>query len=200
MKILTVADVPAKALWDYYDESRLKGVDLILSAGDLPAAYLSFLVTFAPGPVFYVHGNHDDRYAQKPPEGCICIDGKLVEYEGVRILGLGGSFRYNDGVNQYSEREMAKRVRRLNLSIRRHHGFDILLTHAPAKGQGDLPDLPHQGFETFNRVMDRWHPKYMIHGHVHMNYAASVPRTRRYGETTIINAYERYLFDYDDPV
>lgn len=41
MKILVVGDVPSKSLWDFYDESKLKGIDLILSSGDLPAEYLS---------------------------------------------------------------------------------------------------------------------------------------------------------------
>ena len=32
MRILLVADEPCKSYWDYYDESKLKGIDLILSA------------------------------------------------------------------------------------------------------------------------------------------------------------------------
>lgn len=45
MKILIVADEESKALYDYYDSSRLKDIDLILSCGDLRASYLEFLVT-----------------------------------------------------------------------------------------------------------------------------------------------------------
>ena len=77
MNILLLADEPSKSLWDFYDETKLKGVDLILSAGDLPPAYLSFLVTFSNCPLLYVHGNHDDIYDVKPPEGCICIDDQI---------------------------------------------------------------------------------------------------------------------------
>ena len=65
MRILLVADEPCKSYWDYYDESKLKGFDLILSAGDLPPEYLSFLVTFANCPLLYVHGNHDAKYQEK---------------------------------------------------------------------------------------------------------------------------------------
>ena len=97
MNILLLADEPSKSLWDFYDETKLKGVDLILSAGDLPPAYLSFLVTFSNCPLLYVHGNHDDIYDVKPPEGCICIDDQIYVHEGIRILGLGGSMRYNNG-------------------------------------------------------------------------------------------------------
>ena len=84
----------------------IKDVDLILSAGDLKAEYLSFLVTMVGKPVFYVCGNHDGSYEKRPPEGCDCIDGKIVSYNGVRILGLGGSMYYNGGPYQYSEERM----------------------------------------------------------------------------------------------
>ena len=70
MRILAISDQECSALWDYYVPGRLKGYDLILSCGDLKASYLSFLVTMASVPVLYVHGNHDTRYDQDPPEGC----------------------------------------------------------------------------------------------------------------------------------
>ncbi len=195
MKILVISDVACKALWDYFDKSRLEGIDLILSSGDLPANYLSFLVTFAPCPVLYVRGNHDDSYAEKPPEGCICIEDKIYVHEGVRILGLGGSMRYNDGINQFTEKDMAKRVRRMRWKIKRKKGFDILLTHSPALGINDEYDLPHWGFKAFLDMLDKYSPKYMVHGHVHMNYGASIPRETQYHDTTVINAYERYILE-----
>ena len=106
MKLLLISDEVDKYLWDYYRPGRLAGYDLILSAGDLNAEYLSFLVTMANRPLLYVPGNHDGSYAQKPPEGCDCIDGKLVTVNGLRILGLGGSALYNRGPHQYTEAQM----------------------------------------------------------------------------------------------
>ena len=90
MKVLIVSDEECPALWDYYQPGRLKEYDLILSCGDLKAKYLSFLVTMARCPLLYVHGNHDTSYAKEHPEGCDCIDDMLIEYNGLRILGLGG--------------------------------------------------------------------------------------------------------------
>lgn len=196
MKILLVADEPCKALWDYYDGERLKGIDLILSAGDLPPQYLSFLVTFSNCPLLYVHGNHDGVYARKNPDGCIDIDGKVYHYEGIRIFGLGGSMYYNEGPHQYKEKEMASRVRKARFSLMRSHGFDILLTHAPIRGINDQDDLPHRGFQVFDTLLEKYKPKYMVHGHVHMNYSYNVPRTIVHRDTTVINAYERFLLDY----
>ena len=125
MKILALADQESSYLWDYFEKSKLEGIDLILSCGDLHPHYLSFLATFFQGPVLYVHGNHDDCYEKTPPEGCVCIDGKIYEHEGIRILGLGGSMRYKTGRNQYTEREMNRRIRRLFFSLWRKKGFDI---------------------------------------------------------------------------
>lgn len=196
MNILAISDQKAKALYDYFNREKLEGVDLILSAGDLPPQYLSFLVTFTQAPLLYVRGNHDDCYAQTPPDGCICVDGDVYTYKGIRIMGMGGSMRYRDGDNQYSPFDMKLKTWMMGHKIRKAGGVDILLTHAPAKGLGDDPDLPHQGFEAFNQLLDKYHPKYMVHGHVHLNYGMK-ERVISYGDTTIINAFEQYRFEYE---
>lgn len=198
MKILALADRECPGLWDYFDRRKLEGVELILSCGDLDPRYLSFLATFAHGPVLYVHGNHDDRYAQVPPEGCICVENQIYIHQGVRILGLGGSVRYKrEGEHQYTQRQMSRRVLRCALPLLRKGGVDILLTHAPALGVNDGDDLAHNGFQAFNDLMDRCRPRYLVHGHVHMNYGIDIPRLSQYGDTQVINAYESYTFDYD---
>ena len=68
MKILLLADVESKYLWDYFEKEKLDGIDLIISCGDLKAEYLSFLATFTTAPVLYVHGNHDVKYDYKAPD------------------------------------------------------------------------------------------------------------------------------------
>lgn len=195
MKILAVSDIESKALWDYFDKSRLEGIDVIVSCGDLKAEYLSFLATFFYGPVLYVHGNHDESYEKKPPEGCICIEDQVFVHQGIRFLGLGGSMRYKPGPFQYTDRQMSLRAVRLWPKIAAHHGFDVLVTHAPAFGQGDAPTPAHQGFKSFLSLMDRYSPQVHLHGHVHLNYDPLSGRVRRYQETTIINAYEKYVFE-----
>ncbi|MGN0354945.1 MAG: metallophosphoesterase [Muricoprocola sp.] len=198
MKILAIADEESKYLWDFYEEGKLDDIDLILSAGDLKPEYLSFLVTMGKAPVLYVHGNHDGKYSRKPPEGCICIDEDLYEFNGVRILGLGGSMCYSGGEHQYTEFQMQKRVVKLLLKIMLNGGFDILLTHAPAYGVNDGEDLPHRGFQIFRRLISRYKPKFFIHGHVHMSYGRKYKRYDRLDETNVINAYERCVFDFED--
>ena len=195
MKILLLADKEDPYLWDYYRPGRLDGIDLILSCGDLKASYLSFLVTMGRAPVFYVHGNHDLRYAAEPPEGCECIDDRLVEYKGLRILGLGGSAFYCDQPLQYTERQMKRRIVRRRRDLRKAGGLDILLTHAPAAGWGDGEDYAHRGFECFNDLIEEMQPRYHVHGHVHMNYSYGAPRTMQHGATEVINAWGKYLLE-----
>lgn len=198
MKILLISDEEDRFLWDYYTPGRLKGIDLILSAGDLDAEYLSFLVTMANRPLLYVHGNHDGGYAQRPPEGCQCIDGKLVTVGGLRILGLGGSALYNGGPHQYTERQMRWRIHRLRLKLALTGGVDIVLTHAPVRGFGDEDNMTHRGFEAFLPLLDQYQPRYLVHGHIHQRYGANRPRCYQYNETTIVNATGRYILEFPD--
>ncbi len=198
MKILTISDKECPALWDYYVPGRLADYDLILSSGDLSAQYLSFLVTMARCPVLYVHGNHDIPYRSAPPEGCDCIDGHIVTYNGLRILGLGGCRKYHSGPHQYTENEMRLRIRKLRAQLRRLGGADIVVTHAPPRGLGDADDPAHWGFEALRDLLDQYRPAYLVHGHVHMSYGCSIPRVLDYNGTKILNAYERYVFEIPD--
>ncbi|MBR1497645.1 MAG: metallophosphoesterase [Oscillospiraceae bacterium] len=194
MKILAVADDESKRFYDFYKPGCLDEFDLILSCGDLHRSYLEFLVTMAHCPLLYVHGNHDAAFDKAPPEGCECVDDRLYVYKGLRILGLGGSFRYRDGPHMYTERQMQRRIRRLRLALWRSGGFDILLAHAPARGINDFDSLSHRGFESFNRLLDRYRPAYFVHGHIHKNYGVNIPQRSPHGATTVINAYDHCIF------
>ena len=198
MKILTISDEECMALWDYYMPGRLDGYDLIISCGDLKAKYLSFLVTMAKCPVLYVHGNHDTSYEQSPPEGCDCIDGHIVTYNGVRILGLGGCRRYHPGPHQYTDMEMRLRIARLRWRLWRTGGVDIVVTHAAPAGLGDSDDMAHWGFEALRKFLDKYRPRFLVHGHVHMTYGQNTLREIEYNGTTVVNAYERYIIEIPD--
>ena len=196
MKILAISDMESKFLWDYYQPGMLDDIELILSAGDLDSAYLSFLVTMAHCPLLYVHGNHDTNYPVKPPEGCICIEDEIYVHQGIRILGLGGSMKYNQGMYQYTEKEMSRRLFRLAFPLLYHKSFDILLTHSPIRGFHDKEDPAHRGFRIFDTLLRKYHPRYIIHGHVHSNYGRDFIRVDQYEGVTVINACEKYVFEY----
>ena len=198
MNILAVSDIEDKYIWDHFDKEKFKDVDLIISCGDLKATYLEFLVTMIPAPLLYVHGNHDTRYDNKPPEGCINIDGKVyIHKNGVRIAGLGGSMRYRpDAPYQYTEKEMKRRASKIKRTIKKAKGIDIFVSHSPALGIGDGEDIAHTGFEIFITMMDEYNPKYMLHGHQHSCYNRRISRKQAYKATQIINVGPYYMFEY----
>lgn len=200
MKILLISDEESKYLWDHYQPGRLDGIDLIISCGDLSAEYLTFLVTMGRAPVYYIHGNHDDKYAHKAPEGCVCIEDKVVEFGGVRILGLGGSIRYGRGTHQYTERQMAWRVFKAHWRIKRKKGVDLIVTHSPVRGLGDQDTRTHRGFECFHKLLDTHKPKYWAYGHVHMRYSSQHARVIEHGPTRLINACERYIIEIEPEI
>lgn len=196
MRILAVSDEECGDFYGCYKPGVLDEYDLILSCGDLKPYYLEFLASMAKKPLIYVRGNHDEFLRSHPPKGCECAEDRIVVWNGIRILGLGGSLRYRDGLDMYSEQEMSRRIRKLRREIRQTGGFDILLAHAPARGVNDADDLPHRGFECFTELLDTYGPAYFLHGHIHKDYGSRFVQVSSHGPTTVINACGHYAFDY----
>ena len=192
MKILAISDVESKHFTDFFDASKYVDIDLILSAGDLNSSYLSYVVTLINKPLLYVHGNHDVRLLNNPAEGCDCIDDDIVTFKGLRIAGLGGCMTYSGKSLQYTESEMAWRIKKKYFIYRK--GIDILLTHAPAYGIGDGKDQAHIGYQSFINLLDKYQPKLMIHGHMHLNYG-NFQREQQYKSTRIINAFDQTIIE-----
>ena len=198
MRILAISDKPEGWLWERWDRERVAGVDLVISCGDLPATYLEHIVTLANVPLVYVQGNHDTAYDDHAPEGCVSIDGQLRDFRGLRVMGLGGSIRYNDEVHGFTEAEMARKAARMALLASATGGVDLVVTHAPLRGYGDLDDLPHRGFEALGRLVERTRPRYLLHGHVHLEYGR-IERVREHPcGTTIVNVCGSYVLEIPD--
>jgi Icc-related predicted phosphoesterase len=179
--------------------------DLVVSCGDLPFDYLEYIVNRLDVPLLYVPGNHDPNVSppdrlwsplqtevQTPgPPGSENIDRRLVDVGGLRIAGLGGSLRYKNGPNQYTQAQMRWRVLNLEFRIRLQpvrdgRKLDVLVTHAPPFGMADPKDVAHVGFVAFHRLINSFHPLLVVHGHVHP-YGRVQPE-RRAGTTSVVNA------------
>ena len=93
---------------------------------------------------------------------------------------------------------MRQRIRKLWFQLRRNKGVDIVVTHAAPAGLGDGEDMAHWGFEALRKFLDKHHPRFLIHGHVHMTYGQNVPREIEYNGTTVVNAFERYIIEIPD--
>lgn len=195
LKILSVSDFIDPSLTRQIEEKTLEPVDLIISCGDLPPEYLSFLREKLEKPLFYVKGNHDIRYTDVNPVGCTNIHGRLILFNSIKILGLEGSMWYNGGVNQYTNPQMKKIIQGLRFSIWRHGGVDIVAAHAPPRHIHDAEDLCHMGFESFNRLIEKRAPKFFIHGHIHKPFNSREERITRAGTTKVLNTCGYTIFE-----
>lgn len=197
LRFLTVSDRIEPILNDSFDTKRFSGIDLILSCGDLPPEYLTFISNRVQAPLYYVKGNHDIRYDLKPPEGCMNLHGKLVQFQGVKILGLEGSRWYNGGPNQYTERQMRRIVRNLKISLWWKGGIDMVVSHAPPRHVHDAEDRCHRGFKSFHWLISHYAPKYFIHGHIHAHFNNFEGRVTNIQNTQVINSYGYTILDID---
>ncbi|MFI7678808.1 metallophosphoesterase [Actinophytocola sp. NPDC049390] len=208
-KLLTVSDEIVESLWTERVAERFGSVDLVLAAGDLPFDYLDFLASALDRPLVFVPGNHDadlSAYSRRRgmwfasgfparypgPRGAVNADGRVVEVAGLRIAGLGGSIRYNEGPNQWTERQQSRRAARL-VRAARGRPVDVLLTHSPPLGVGDRDDPPHRGFACLHTVVERLRPSVLVHGHIHP-YGQPVP-DRSMGETRVLNTVGYRILD-----
>jgi uncharacterized protein len=223
MKILCVADQVDPIVYSTQLKQRFGDVDLILSAGDLPLEYLSFIVSCLNKPLLYVFGNHNLKgldlisnpralaEARMDPAGaCYSEADNGATHIGFRsfgeggliFVGLGGSMRYNGGENQYTDFQMRLQILRLvpRLLLNRilyGRYLDVLVTHAPPRGIGDKDDPCHRGFPCFLWFMRTFRPRWLVHGHIHL-YDLNALRRHEYGGTTIVNAYSHYLIDTEE--
>ena len=218
MKILCVADHKDPLIYSPNLKERYKDVDLILGAGDLDLDFYGYIVSVLNKPLLFIFGNHNLKYfgqysAAKremlynkkfpfifPPSfGSEYIDGKVVKRKNLIIAGLGGVRRYNNGNNQFSEKQMWLRIFKLipKLIINkifRGRYLDILLTHAAPLGIHDQEDACHKGFKSFLWFLRKFSPKYLVHGHIHI-YDNNQKRKTKYFNTIIINAYNHIILD-----
>ena len=206
IRILAIADETAPSL----TPGAIKDLaaDVVVSCGDLEFSYVEYVASAANTPLLYVPGNHDPALKRDPvspiramsfeqeweakvgPMGGRSLDGRIIEERGVTFAGLGGSIRYRPGANQYSERQMRVRVARIEgrwrwRRLRGKGRVDVLVTHSPPAGVGDMADAAHRGFDSFHHLVDRLRPAVMLHGHIHPHGFDKPDRT--IGDTRVIN-------------
>ncbi len=208
MKILAVSDQVVDNLYTSDVKDHFGDVDLILGCGDLPYYYLEFLVTVINRPLYFVYGNHDqsieitaDGTRRIAPAGCDPLGGRTIAFKGLILAGLDGSIRYNrEGEYQFTQAEMDRKalalVARLMLNRLRYRRYlDILVTHSPPFGVGDGPDVAHIGFHAFNTLIQRFKPRYLLHGHQHV-YRGLKPGTQ-VGSTKVLNVFPYRVIDWE---
>jgi Icc-related predicted phosphoesterase len=218
LKILCISDHIDPLIYTPSIKERFADVDMILSAGDLPLDYLDFIISTLNKPLFFVFGNHHTEelghyrklwnaplfqiYDEYLGCGAVHLGTKVMTEGNFILAGLGGSMRYNNGSNQFTDFQMFMEIVKIFPKLlwnKVFHGrfLDILLTHAPPKGIHDKSDRCHLGFKSFLWFMRFFKPKYLVHGHIHL-YDLSDARCTKCGNTTIVNAYSHYVINLGD--
>ncbi|HUP83337.1 MAG TPA: metallophosphoesterase [Candidatus Limnocylindria bacterium] len=195
VRILAVSDETDRALDVDANRSSLGRVDGIVGAGDLEPDYLAFLADAFHAPLIYVRGNHDRganwdaRRAHLPrPLG---RDGDAIR--GLSVVGLSWPGQKS---GQAIRDERAAWRQSLGLWLRlRGARPDIVLSHVPPRGVGDVPeDDYHRGFGAYRWLCRRLAPRLWIHGHMALSM---VPAWRQeWGGTTFVNVTGAVLIEF----
>ncbi len=169
MQILAVCDLVVERIYELVPQGHFAGVEMVLGCGDLPYAYLEYLVTLLNVPVFYVPGNHDpgynDLFSNTHAEGCTNLDLRTACSKNLLLAGFGGSVRYRPyGVNQYTQTDAYLRALRLLPALLRNRlrygrTLDVLVTHSPPYHIHDDDSAAHRGLKAINWLLNLARPR-----------------------------------------
>jgi Icc-related predicted phosphoesterase len=185
MKLLVIADRPP------IDDSKIvaeqNNVDLVVTLGDLDGASLAALKGITNIPKIGVYGNHcSGKYFGDV--GITNMHMMTWEYKGVKFGGFQGSLRYKKDPQaiMYTQEEAEH--------LFTHFPYvDVLLTHSPPYGIHDEPNDPtHEGLIAIRNYIDKYHPKFVLHGHVYVS--PDIKRTQ-YNGTEIIFVYRQHVVE-----
>jgi Icc-related predicted phosphoesterase len=212
VRVLAVSDEVDERLWS--PEVRTLAPDLVIGCGDVDFELLGWLAEATGAPVVFVPGNHDpDVAGYRPtasglvvragfvtrapwPDGTVNADGRVVDAAGLRLAGLGGSIRYREGPNQYTQRQQGRRARRLAYRARwrwrDRAPVDVIIAHSAPSGLGDGDDPAHRGFTALNQLARTLTPRLLLHGHVAPSPGAG---DHWIGNTRVVNVFGYRLLD-----
>ena len=170
MKILLIADLHSVRYdaWQKFLSIDKDSFDVIATLGDIHGIYLRQLRdTFIDKKIFGVLGNHDEKgkFAYYDIDD---IHGKVINVNGIKIVGVEGSVRYKDNEKYplYTQFEIIQICNNLDY-------VDIVFSHNSPYGIHDSSnsdgDIAHLGFQGLLSYIENKKPKYCIHGHQHIN-------------------------------
>lgn len=164
LKILFIADTHDSLKYD--DEIKeyiknAKNYDACILLGDLSSDDLYEILQIVPKEKIYgVLGNHDgwDRFDKYNINN---IHGKIIEINGYKIAGFGGSFKYKDSNEyvMYSHEDSIKIADTIEKS-------DILISHDKTFTKNEF-GKSHDGLKGITKYIYKNHISLHIHGHLH---------------------------------
>lgn len=158
-------------------------IDLLIFLGDLYDVTIERAIDlYAPEHVIGIRGNHDVITAFPRPTQDLHL--KVVEINGIRFGGFAGSWQYkNRGYHMYEQDEVIK-------LLKNFPEVDVFIAHNSPRSIHERDSKVHQGFEAFLDYIDRFKPRYFLHGHQHLNV------TSWRGDTQIVGVYGERLLSF----
>jgi Icc-related predicted phosphoesterase len=196
IRLLAVSDETDSSLWEHLDRNALGPLDMLVSCGDLPPDYLSYLEGVLRVPFVFVRGNHDLDEAWRHEAARLLPAPhreRLLDVAGLDVVAL-------DWPGLDKERTAAQDRGvwgevlgiRLGAALRRRHPL-IVASHVAPHDAGDSRDAYHRGFRGYRWLAEHLHPALWLHGHT---TPASVPeRVTHIGSTTCVNVTGAYLIE-----
>lgn len=202
IRILAISDEPDPSLDSPATRLGLGHVDLVVGAGDLQPAYMSFVTDAFGAPLHYVRGNHDVGSAWNAAERDMLPgplpEARVVTDAGVSLIGFSGSPIYSRRGHEVSASRMWLRSMLGAWRARRRAPL-LVVSHAPPRGINDDIDLAHRGFTAFRWLVGRLTPPLWLHGHTALVRRGLDARCTRHDGTLFYNCTGATLIELVPP-
>jgi len=177
MNIVIVSDID-----DLHWRGGSGNADLVLALGDMSdQVIVEVAQAYGCANVFAVKGNHDMPTAFPKPIHDLHM--KVQEYGGLVFGGFNGSWKYKPRGHFLYEQQEAEAL------LSGLPPVDILISHNSPRGIHDRDDSIHAGFDALNAYIGRASPRFVFHGHQHVNQETHV------GNTRVIGVYGHRLIE-----
>ena len=187
MKFVCMADTH-----ELHDHFKVPDGDVYINAGDFTNlgtedAIISFNEHLSSLPHKYkiiIAGNHDFLFERHPKRAeslltnCIYLKDSAIVIKNIKIYGSPYTPWFHDWAFNLHRGKPLKEKWDLIPS-----NTDILITHGPPLGHGDLVSNSREGCEDLLNRIKQINLKYHIFGHIHEGYGIT-----REGQTILINA------------
>lgn len=138
--------------------------DICVLLGDINGNYLDMILKYIPIEKIYgILGNHDE-YGLLESRNITNIYSKIINVNGIKILGFEESSKYKIGnIPMYSQKESIDILKKCDKA-------DILVSHdAPYQLYAKSNDMTHCGLKGITKYLHKHKVFLNIHGHHHIN-------------------------------
>ena len=171
MKLLLISDID-----ELHWRNGSGQADLILSLGDVAdQVILEASKAYNCPHVFAVRGNHDHDEGQPFPKPIIDLHMSTQKFNGMTFGGLNGALKPHGHPAiipfLYEQTEVCRYMSAFP-------PVDILISHNSPRGVHERNDDSYAGFDGLMNYLFEHKPKYLFHGHQHINRETTCDATR----------------------